>query len=607
MRSNLKQINLSAKPLLLLALTALIAIGRAEASSKKHQIQAKPDRSADLVLLDGNVCTMDASRTWASAIAIKDGKILYVGNDASANAFVGPNTSVQELSGRLVLPGFHDSHVHLTDGGIALAECALDSASSRAETLKIIEKYVLEHPNEPWIIGAGWSLPFFPNACPTRQELDAVTGQRPAVFFSQDYHSAWLNSAALVAANITKETREPAHGRIEREPDSHEPIGTLREDAIELVKHAMPERTDAQRLEGLERAVHLANRFGITAVQDADADAKILNAYLALQRLGKLSLNVVAALHTEPERGTKQVAQLARMREKFSQGRVHANMVKLFADGVIEAHTASLMEPYTDRSSERGLPNFTHDDLVKIVEALALAKFRIHVHAIGDQAVHDALDAFESAHSPNLDLRHEIAHLELIAPQDIGRFRRLGVIADCQPFWAFNDPYITQCTLPLVGPERSNRLYQFQSLYSTGTTVACGSDWPVTTLNPLDAIEVAVTRQSIEKDKHAPLIPEERMALPDVIAAYTINGAFAADAETHNGSIENGKDADVIVLDKNIFAIPPSEIHNAKVVLTLLEGTEVFRDESFPQQDVAQDNRSLGGNLATTYESNPPK
>ena len=361
----------------------------------------------------------------------------------------------------------------------------------------------------------------------------------------------------------------------------------MREDAVDLVSRVLPKLSDHQRAEALLRAVKIANRFGITAVQDAHADAEILNAYLDLQRRNQLSLKVVAALGTDPERGVEQVAQLMRMREKFSQGRLKASTVKIFADGVIESHTASLLEPYTDRPGYRGLPNFNKEKLAELVSALSLARFQIHVHAIGDQAVRDTLDAFEAAHATDRDLRHEIAHLELISPADMPRFQKLGVIANCQALWAFNDPYVVKCTLPLIGAERAKSLYRFQSLYRSGAILAGGSDWNVSSMNPLDAMQVAITRMGLENEGGEPLLPDEKMSLPDVVAMYTINGAFANHQERENGSIEVGKAADMIVLDKNIFAIPPSEVHNAKVVLTLLDGAEVFRDESFPPQDFA--------------------
>ncbi|MGH9550476.1 MAG: amidohydrolase, partial [Terriglobales bacterium] len=334
---------------------------------------------------------------------------------------------------------------------------------------------------------------------------------------------------------MNKETKDPPRGRIERNA-SGEPSGTLREGAMELVERIVPPVTDKVRLAGLEKAQALANSFGITSIQDADANPDVLNAYLELQRQSKLTLKVVAALHTDPAQGPDQVQRLLRMREKFTCGRLRCSAAKIFADGVIEAHTASLMEPYSDRPGYSGIANYSAEALDQLVSALSLARFQVHIHAIGDRAVHDALDAFKNVSADSHALRPEIAHLELVAPEDIKRFRQYGVIANCQAFWAFNDPYIQKCTVPLIGAERCKRLYPFQSIYQTGATIAGGSDWPVTTLNPLDAIQVAVTRQPLDNPAEAPLLANERMALPDMIAAYTINGAYVNHEENETGS-----------------------------------------------------------------------
>jgi len=553
--------------------------------------QSERSKSADIVLTGGNIYTLDAARTWAQAVAIQDGKICYVGTDQGVRRLIGQGTRLQELNGRMVLPGFHDCHVHLAEGGLGALECDVSECKTKEDLLAKVKEYADSHKNDPWIVGAGWSLPMFPHAAPNKAELDAVVPDKPALLFAEDGHSSWVNTAALAAAKITKNTPDPPHGRIEHEPDSGEPSGTLREDASELVRKVSPKHTDTQRLTGLTRAIAHANSFGITSVQEADTDADTLNAYLELQRRGNLNLKVVAALHTDPDLGAKQVARLMHMRDKFSQGRVRATSVKIFADGVIESHTASLIKPYSDLPSERGMPEYTAEKLARFVSSLSLARFQVHIHAIGDQAVHDALDAFEFAHSLDADLRHEIAHLELIDPSDIERFRKLGVIANCQMFWAFNDPYILQATVPVLGEERCKQLYLFGSLYRSGATLAGGSDWTVSTLNPLDAIQVAVTRESLEGDSK-PLLPDQRLALPDAIAAYTINGAFTNHQEHETGSLEVGKAADLTVLDKNLFALSPTDIHKTKVVLTMLDGKEVFRDDTFPQQDVATNHSS---------------
>jgi hypothetical protein len=298
-----------------------------------------------------------------------------------------------------------------------------------------------------------------------------------------------------------------------------------------------------------------------------------------LEKQGGLTIRLTAALHTDPLGGPQQVAKLMLLRDQFTSDLIKPTSAKIFADGVIESHTAALLEPYTDRPSTKGLPNFSDRDLEKLIVELDRAQFQVHVHAIGDAAVHSTLDAFASARQKNgiRDSRHQIAHLELIAPGDIERFRQMGVIANFEAMWAYPDKYITEYTEPFIGPERSKRLYQIHSVMKTGAVVSAGSDWSVTSLNPLDAIQVAVTRRALDDTKSLSWLMDERVDLADILSAYTINGAYANHQETLTGSIEAGKAADFIVLSHNLFAIPPEQIHNTKVLQTYLNGKCIYK------------------------------
>jgi predicted amidohydrolase YtcJ len=262
---------------------------------------------------------------------------------------------------------------------------------------------------------------------------------------------------------------------------------------------------------------------------------------------------------------------------------LNATAAKIFADGVLESHTAFLLEPYVDQPENRGPAHYRSEKLTKLITALDRAGFQVHVHAIGDGAVRMALDAFEEAQKSNGrgDLRHHIAHLELISPSDIPRFAKLGVIANFQPLWAYADSYITDLTEPILGPERSRRLYPIGSVVRTGAVIVGGSDWSVTSLNPLEAIQIGVTRYGLNDAKRVSWLPDERAGLASMIAAYTINGAYLAHREKQTGSIEVGKTADLVVLSDNLFTIPEYSIHKVKVLLTLLDGKEVFRDSEF--------------------------
>lgn len=540
------------------------------------KVDARPQ--ADLVITGADIYTVDGARRWAHAMAVKDGKILFVGENSQTENFVGPATERINLHGEMILPGFHDSHVHPIDSGIELALCRLDDADSRKEILEIIKKYVKDHPDLPWITGSGWSLPLFPNASPSKEDLDAIIPDRPAYFVSQDAHSAWVNSKALQLAHIDKSTPNPPLGIIERTA-SGEPSGTLREYATDLVSKIVPKPTSEERQEGLMRTLKMANGFGITSLQDANADEDSLKTYTEVANWRRLTVHLVAALHVNPELGAQQVKDFVAVREKYLSPFVRPTSAKIFADGVVETHTAALSAPYTDKPDTKGLLNFRTDQLNSIVQELDKNNFQVHVHAIGDEAVHQALDALELAKSRNgqNDNRHHIAHLELMQPGDIPRFRKLNVVANFQPFWAFRDAYITECTEPLLGVERTSRLYQINSVMKTGAVVAAGSDWCVTTMNPLDAIQVAVTRKGLTDVTGPPWSPDERASLAQMIAAYTINGAYVNHQEKETGSLEVGKDADFVVLDKNLFEIDPSTIHKVRVLKTYFRGQPVYK------------------------------
>jgi predicted amidohydrolase YtcJ len=330
----------------------------------------------------------------------------------------------------------------------------------------------------------------------------------------------------------------------------------------------------------LRAGLALANRFGIVSIIEASAGPETLDAYAALDKSGELTVRVLASLYVDTDRGVAEVRRLAGLRRRYAGGRLKATAAKIFADGVMEPHTAALLEPYIDRPGDRGTPLLEPEAFDALARALDLAGFQIHVHAIGDRAVRMALDAFEAAGRSNgfRDMRHHIAHLELIDPADIPRFKQLGAAANFQALWAYADTYITDLTLPILGPRRSRWLYPIGSVARTGARIAGGSDWSVSSMNPLLAIQVALTRRGPDAPPGEAWIPEERVDLMTMLRAYTVNGAWLSHDERTRGTLEAGKAADLIVLDRDLFAIPASEIGRAKVLLTLLDGREVFRD-----------------------------
>ena len=545
-----------------------------------HLERRAPVVAADLVLRHATVWTGDQTHPWADAVAVRDGRLVYVGADGGAVRYVGNGTRVLDLSGRMVLPGFQDSHAHPLSGGLELGECNLYEAGTGAEIEGIVRAYAAARPDLPWIRGSGWALPVFPAANPRKELLDRAVPDRPAFFYAADGHSAWVNSRALAAAGITRDTPDPRGGRIERDRNG-EPSGTLREAAMGLVASRLPPYTREQRIGAARRALAEANRFGITSITDADVDPEYLEAYAELDRRGELTARVTAALHTDEQVPVEEMAARLRvLRQQYQGGsRLAVNTVKLYADGVIEAHTAALLTPYLGLGANRGPLVYEPEDLTARVVAFDRDGFQIHVHAIGDRAIRVTLDALVRAREVNgpRDARPVLAHIQLFDPADLPRFRGLGAIASFQPYWAQADEYITVLTLPVLGPKRSRWLYPIASMMATGAVVVGGSDWTVSTLNPLEAIQVALTRRSPEDGPGPAWIPEERADLPRMLQAYTIQAAYATRAERETGSLEPGKLADLVVLDRDLFSIPADQISQVKVVLTLLEGREVFR------------------------------
>lgn len=536
---------------------------------------------ADTVFRGGPVYTVDSAKPRATAVAVTGARIVFVGDDSGVAMFVGPRTRVIELKGRMLLPAFHDSHVHPVTAGMRLSECALDDLTTPAEIADSIARCAKAHPNDAWFLGHGWQLPVFPHANPGRALLDRIIPDRPAYVRAADGHSAWVNSRALALAHVTARTPDPPDGRIERDAAGN-PSGTLREGAADLVENLLPRVTAERRVEGLARAIRYANSLGIVALQEASADSDILVAYQTLDKRDSLNARVVASIHVDPAAGVSQLPRMIRLRDQFAGNRVRATGAKIFADGVIESHTAALLEPYLG-THDRGPANLTPAGFDSLAIALDKNGFQIHVHAIGDRAVRMALDAIEAAQRTNgaHDARDHIAHLEMIDTLDLPRFKSLGVFANFQALWAFRDSYIKELTEPVLGPERSSRLYPIGSVAAAGGTIVGGSDWGVSSLNPLEAIQVGVTRCDPAAASCTAWLPRERVSLDRMIAEYTIEGARLALDEKISGSVTAGKAADLVVLDRDLFAVKPEQISKVHVLLTLLDGHDVYHDASF--------------------------
>ncbi|MEJ2257887.1 MAG: amidohydrolase [Woeseiaceae bacterium] len=407
------------------------------------------DSAADLVLENGRVYTVDARRSWAEAVAISDGRFVYVGGGDDVAAFKGSSTRVVDLDGRMVLPGMFDVHIHALASGVERLQCDLSSEGMLAEYgvlpddllaeyLARIRRCAAERPNDTWVVGHGWVMDAFgPGALASRELLDAIEPDRPVYMESADGHTAWVNSRALELAGISGSTPDPKGGRIDREPGSLEPLGSLQEHAADLVEKLIPAPDLDTRLAGLRYAVQMLNAYGITSIQDAKTHRNALESYEALDDLGELTLRVVASNVWDTTRGMEQLADIRQDRDRFTRGNLRATSVKIWLDGVMENYTAAMLDPYLVEGASRGMLMMTEDDLDAAVAALDEAGFQVHVHAIGDRATRVSLDAFEKARAANgaSDNRHHIAHLQVIQPSDIPRFRELGVVPadrDCR-------------------------------------------------------------------------------------------------------------------------------------------------------------------------------
>jgi predicted amidohydrolase YtcJ len=538
---------------------------------------------ADIIFQGGNIYTVDGRRSWAQAVAIRNGEITYVGSDDGAAGHIGPDTRVVDLKGRMMLPAFQDVHIHAVDSGMDALVLDLVGMRTIEEYVGAIKKYADENPDEPWILGSGWLMSAFgPGALTSRKLIDDVVPDRPVVVASADGHTQWVNSKALELAGITEKTPDPVNGRIDRDPDTGEAIGSLQERAMDLVEAVIPPASLETRTAGLQYSISMLNAYGITSIQASLVRPPTLEAYRALDERDELSLRVVASIYWDRNRGEEQIDEIKNLRSEFTKGRLRATTVKMWQDGVMENYTAALLEPYVGRGDTRGFSMVEPEALKSAVAKLDALGFQVHFHAIGDAAVRQCLDAVEEAVRRNGDLgnRHNISHLQLIHPDDIPRFRELGVIANFQPLWAFADAYQIELTMPYLGPERSSWQYPIRSLQESGAMIAFGSDWSVSTANPFEQMETAITRMGPLGETVAPFFPEERIDLPAAIAAFTINAAYVNHIDDITGSIEVGKLADLIVLDRNLFELDQSDISDTGVLLTLLEGEAVFGDLS---------------------------
>jgi len=543
---------------------------------------------ADIVFTGGAVYRVTDSDPWATAVAISKNRITYVGDDAGAISSIGPNTIVVKLNGKMLLPGFQDAHVHPVDSGMTYNQCAVFDLPELEDLLDAIKTCVDERPNAEWIVGAGWYVSTFaPTGRPPKGLLDAIAPDIPITLLSNAAHTVWANSAAIERAGITSETKDPEGGRIDRDSESGEPSGSFQESAMPLIQSFEPAITLKERIAGLAYAQQLFHSYGITGVHDSYVEVSRetaysnMEAYTAFSDQEGLKMHVVAAMLYDPTLPLEpQIELFKNLRESADRNHVSATAVKILVDGVATSYSAAMLEPYADRLDEgiKGTPLIPREDLIDLVTRLDALGFQIHFHSIGDAATHYSLDALEVARTQNglRDSRHHLSHIMAWDPTDFNRMADLDAIANFQALWASKGTHYEEITYVRMGEERSKYLYPINSLHKLGVNLAFGSDWYVTSANPLLAIEVAVTRLEPGGDLTDPLLPAEAIDLATAIRAATLGSAYGNFLNKDTGSIEVGKLADLIVIDSNLFDIPTSDLSKARVMLTLFGGEVVF-------------------------------
>ena len=539
---------------------------------------------ADLVLTGGRIWTGIERRRPEDTLVVRDGRILAIGPYDELAWAVGPRTRVLRLEGRLLLPAFHDAHVHPIAAGLAFDRCDLSGAADLAVCLARVRAWSAAHPDARWLLGEGWTTASFPGGIPRAVDLDTVVADRPTLLRSADGQGAWVNSAALEVAGIRADTPDPAGGRIERTAGG-EPLGMLLGRAVALVADLAPVPSGAELEGALARGQARLHSLGVGGWHDAAVGPAEESAYLALDARGELHGQVSLSMRWDDRRWLEQIPELHERRTAVverSEGRIRASFVKLHQDGVVETATAALVDPYLDArgrpTQHRGDSFHAPEVLREIVVALDRERFGIHVHAVGDRAVRETLDALTVARKVNgpRDARHTLAHVGLVQRADLVRFEALGVVASFQPRWAVDDVRMRGEIRPLLGLERTTGMFPFGSLARSKASIAIGSDWPVTTADPRAILDAAITRLDPGVRGARPLGPVSERLKPEVaLRAYTRGSAYAAWTDDVSGTIEVGKSADLVLLDRDPLGTPGTAWRDASVLLTMVDGRVV--------------------------------
>lgn len=541
---------------------------------------------ADVVLLNGRIFTGDSLQLFAEAMAVRNNKIIAVGTNARIQSMVGNKTKQYRLQGKLVIPGFNDAHIHFLTGSLGLTTVDLNRSKTVQEAVGAVVAYAKNNPAAKWITGMGWQYTIFPNGMPTKEMLDSVLGDRPVYIRAYDGHSAWVNTKALQLAGITSATNYNGFGSIIKDANG-EPTGALTEGAMQLVAKLIPPVTREEKIAAIKLGQEYAASLGITSVQNASGTIDELELYNELWKQGQLKIRYAAAFsagkHTQPA----DIVKFAALKNSYKgNSMLRADAIKFMLDGVIESHTAVMMQDYSDAGQDGKTNNGTFalpiDTYRTLVTAFDKAGFRIYTHAIGDRSVHEALNAYELAQQTNQSkhTRHRVEHVEQSRPEDVQRFSRLQVLASMEPVHA--DPSTVAVWAKAVGEQRLPYSFAWQSMLQSKATLVFGSDWPACIdLSPIHGLHVAVNRQSANGLPAGGWIPEQRIGVKEALLAYTAAGAYSSYEEQYKGKLKPGYLADFVVLSQDLFRIPSSQIHETTVLLTVADGKEIYKADKW--------------------------
>lgn len=544
---------------------------------------------ADAVFINAEIYTVDEQHPWAEAVAISGDSIVYVGDKAGALALVGDDTVQHDLGGKLMLPGFIDTHVHPIDGGAFARALALETSGDVAGWVAAIDKFAKSHPDDEVIFGYGFLATTFGPTGPTRQLIDGVVPDRPVLIMDEGFHGAWANTAALQALNITQDTADPVPGfSYYKRDENGDATGYLLEGTAEVAMDALDVINDQTMIEGIAIIVDIMNAYGVTAAFDAsgaDTDAAHIAGILRqVESNGDLSLRLLGSVRAGPDRTpAENVAAAVQWQEVVKGDAFHYNTLKIPDDGTVEGRTAAMFEDYQGEPGNSGETVFTEAEVTEMIKGSAARNIDVHIHALGERAIHETLNAIEATRKayPETDSRFTICHLQVVIDQDVPRFGELNVIAQSTPLWASYDSYGQQ----FVSEDQFNRYWRYKGLEEGGARLTFGSDFPASGagtlgLSPVIQIEIGHTRQE-PGNPDAPVQPPatERLSVASLVRGFTLDAAYQLRMENEIGSIEVGKKADLIVLDQNLFEVDAYSIHKTNVVMTLLGGETVYEAE----------------------------